>query len=387
MSYRRLLHWGPIITLFIILSLFIISILTVLLWWYPRDFAGKINFVLLFFWLFNVLRNFLNAVWLGPGYLPFQWRPNVDSDIQFLQFCDVCRGYKAPRVHHCKTCSRCSMKMDHHCPWINNCVGHYNHKAFTLFLIFVILSCLHVTTIIGFCIYSNLLWRHGRIFITYDKNAFIQMNHAVMLILFFGFGMSLSVFLSVAFLFYFQLLSIIRNQTGIETWIVEKAENRNREDKFIYPYDLGWLKNIKQVFTWSSYYIGDGIDWPVRQGSNKHALTIEQLLQKEIKKANAVDYVACSVYSGYRFPITLGLKTCFDSPWIADSRIPLNIGDEFLATRWRKHWVFGEKLQNSAESNLSSNKYALEVKGWVPRCCLKDIYDNKNTSSRDRKYK
>ena len=53
---------------------------------------------------------------------------------------------------------RCVMKMDHHCPWINNCVGHKNHKSFTLFLTFVVIGCTHAAVLITCCCLQHLFW-------------------------------------------------------------------------------------------------------------------------------------------------------------------------------------------------------------------------------------
>lgn len=51
--------------------------------------------------------------------------------------CKFCKEIKPLRTHHCSLCGFCVIKMDHHCPWINNCIGQNNHRYFLLFLLHV----------------------------------------------------------------------------------------------------------------------------------------------------------------------------------------------------------------------------------------------------------
>ena len=59
--------------------------------------------------------------------------------IDSTQLCPDCETIRTSRSRHCSVCGHCIERFDHHCPWINNCVGLKNHNAFLCYLTFQIL--------------------------------------------------------------------------------------------------------------------------------------------------------------------------------------------------------------------------------------------------------
>jgi len=98
---------------------------------------------------------FVRAVFTDPGRIPDSWVVGAE-DTEAGQFLPqlqtlevkhdgtrrICKKskpnvYKPDRAHYCKMLSRCVLKMDHFCPWLNNCIGFYNHKYFYLFIFYM----------------------------------------------------------------------------------------------------------------------------------------------------------------------------------------------------------------------------------------------------------
>ncbi|XP_004345141.1 hypothetical protein CAOG_06392 [Capsaspora owczarzaki ATCC 30864] len=53
----------------------------------------------------------------------------------YLEMGDPQDIIKPARAKHCKICNRCVSMFDHHCPWLNNCVGKNNRAAFMRLLL------------------------------------------------------------------------------------------------------------------------------------------------------------------------------------------------------------------------------------------------------------
>lgn len=73
--------------------------------------------------------------------------------------CTTCGFLKPPRSKHCSVCKRCVAKADHHCIFINSCVGYANQRWFIMLLASTAVLCTY-GGVLGACLLSAPIREH-----------------------------------------------------------------------------------------------------------------------------------------------------------------------------------------------------------------------------------
>ena len=114
-------------------------------------------------------------VWYrGPGFIePDRTTTQADLLNNFAshEICFDCRVVTLPRSYHCNVCQRCVFRFDHHCPWVNSCIGSSNHGPF---LIFITSQLIYLVSIFTLTISFFVAFGHSTTNLDYyDENGYL----------------------------------------------------------------------------------------------------------------------------------------------------------------------------------------------------------------------
>ncbi|KAK5109893.1 hypothetical protein LTR62_006500 [Meristemomyces frigidus] len=144
----------------------------------PRIAAGIAIPILWFALLLPVAVTYLRLLLIvtrDPGYVPLgseQLRRAPPSEFWMRDvfvcdptgkpiWCSHCENWKPDRTHHNQDVGRCTLKMDHFCPWVGGVVGERSVKFFLQFLVQAMILCLYLTIVMAYFVHehrSNLQW-------------------------------------------------------------------------------------------------------------------------------------------------------------------------------------------------------------------------------------
>ncbi|KAJ6699572.1 ZINC FINGER DHHC DOMAIN CONTAINING PROTEIN [Salix purpurea] len=182
-----------------------------------------------------------------------------------LRYCQKCSHFKPPRAHHCRVCRRCVLRMDHHCIWISNCVGHANYKVFFVFVVYAAIACIYSLVLLVGSLTVDPLKDELQ---SGDSFRTIYVISGLLLV-------PLSAALGV--LLGWHVYLILQNKTTIEYHEGVRAMLLAEKGGHVYkhPYDVGTYENLTtvlgpRIFCWvcpTSGYIGSGLRFPTAYDS------------------------------------------------------------------------------------------------------------------------
>jgi len=208
--------------------------------------------------------------------------------------CKWCGKYKPDRCHHCRVCRTCILKMDHHCPWIYNCVGFQNYKYFFLVLLYSVID-LHL-----------IAWSMSESVIrSWDVNtSFVTMFFVL-------FGETLSIFLGglITSFFLFHVWLMLQSMTTIEFCEkkMPKKESKTHDDADgTSVYDLGPIRNVQTVLGNNPLFWFLPMNPP--EGDGLHYVTSQTPLMKDMEGGRGIRRISHQKQNRLPRPYPGGLK-------------------------------------------------------------------------------
>ncbi|ELP91281.1 zinc finger protein DHHC domain containing protein, putative [Entamoeba invadens IP1] len=148
--------WEEVPIIFVCLTIILsyLTIIVVIIFLLPLFYSTPT----IIFWtivthviIYLISYNYYSVHVVQSDIIPESYYRVDEENIDESRMCQICKKYKADRVHHDRTTKKCIYRYDHYCGVVQNALGYHNYRYFFLFLFYVEvgLLCLDFNVAIG----------------------------------------------------------------------------------------------------------------------------------------------------------------------------------------------------------------------------------------------